>query len=85
MIMSLEEVTAESLFGEPFADLPLHSFPVRSMGNATGTGHYVAYELDDTRNRRIAYRIAIVWDNGDVEYSTADSEQELELWTKHMQ
>lgn len=83
--MTLDKVSTESIFGEAFADVDMHTFPVRSMGNATGTGYYVAYELDDTRTVSTRYRICIVWDNGDVEYSTADTEQELELWTKHMQ
>lgn len=81
----MTQPTAASLFGESFADLDLHSFPVRSMGNATGTGYYIAYTVDNTRQIATAYRIAIVWDNGDVEYSTADSEQELKLWTEHLQ
>lgn len=77
--------TASSLFGEPFADCTLHTFPVRSMGNATGNGYYVEFTVDNTRTVSTHYRIAIVWDNGDVEYSTADTPQELELWTKHLQ
>lgn len=83
--MTLNKVTTASIFGEAFADVPLYTFRVRSLGNATGTGYYVSYEVDNTRRKFTAYRIAIVWDNGDVEYSTADSKEELELWTKHMQ
>jgi hypothetical protein len=77
--------TAESLFGEPFGEYPLRTFPVRSMGNATGKGYYIGYPVDNTRRKYTAYRIAIVWDDGDVEYSTADSEDELKLWTEHLQ
>ncbi len=83
--MTLDKVSTESIFGEAFADVDMYTFPVRSMGNATGTGYYIAYEVNNTRRIFTAYRIAVVWDNGDVEYSTADTQQELELWTKHMQ
>jgi len=81
----MDQITASELFGEAYADFQLHSFPVRSMGNATGTGYYVAEQVDNTRRIFTHYRIAIVWDDGTVEHSTADSEQELKLWTEHLQ
>jgi len=76
---------ATEVFGSSAEGLELHSFPVRSMGNATGTGYWIGMEVDNTRRVYTLYRICIIWDNGDVEYSTAESEQELKLWTEHLQ
>lgn len=75
---------ATEVFGESAEGMELHTFPIRSGGGATGTGYYTSETVDNTRQIFTLYRICLIWDNGDVEYSTAESEQELKLWTEHL-
>lgn len=68
------------LFGEEYDSLEVTTFPVKD-----GTGYYISHTVDDTRRIYTHYLIRIEYSDGTVETSTADSVQELELWTKHLQ
>lgn len=77
----MEQPTATALFGEYFEGLELKSTPV-----AGGTAYWVTQTIDDTRRVYELHTFKIIWDNGE-EFETIDleGEQELELWTKHLQ
>lgn len=75
------EHTVTSLFGEEFEGLELKSTPV-----AGGTAYWVTQTIDDTRRVYELHTFKIIWDDGE-EFETIDLEgdQELALWTKHLQ
>jgi hypothetical protein len=71
---------AADLFGEEFGDLEVHTFKVKD-----GRGYYISYTVDNTRTVQTRHSIRIEYSDGTVETTTADSEQELKLWTEHLQ
>lgn len=71
---------ATELFGEQFDGLEVHSFPVKD-----GKGFYISHTVDNTRRIYTQHEILIQFSDGTEERSTAESQQELELWTKHLQ
>ena len=71
--------TASELFGEEYEGLEVKTFTVKD-----GKGFYIGYTVDNTRTVYTHYLIRIEYNDGEVETTTADSQQELELWTKHL-
>jgi hypothetical protein len=77
--MTLDKVSATEIFGEQWEGYEIHSFPIKD-----GVGYYLPHTVDNTRTVETHYEIRLIWNNGDTEESTAESEQELKLWTEHL-
>lgn len=72
---------ATELFGETVEGLELKSTPV-----AGGTAYWVTQTVDNTRRVYEEHTLTIIWDDGErMEPVTLEGDQELELWTKHLQ
>jgi hypothetical protein len=78
--MATNEPRVTDIFDETFESYTLHTFPI-----VNGKGYYVEYESRNAQRQPVThYRIKLIWDNGDTEEVTAESPQELELWTVHL-
>ena len=75
----MSTLNSSELFGEEYGDLEVTTFTVKE-----GVGFYVGYTVDNTRTVYTHYLIRIEYSDGTVETTTADSDQELKLWTEHL-
>lgn len=76
--MTLEK--SADLFGEEWDGYEVRTFAVKD-----GKGFYISHEVDNTRRIFTQHEILIQFNDGTTERTTADSEQELKLWTEHLQ
>ena len=73
--------TATELFGEEFEGLELHTAEVKG-----GTAYWVTQTIDNTRRIYEEHTFTILWEDGErLDTITIEGQQELDLWTKHLQ
>jgi hypothetical protein len=71
--------TSADLFGEEWQGYEVQTFTVRD-----GNGFYISHTVDNTRTVFTQYEILVRYSDGTEDRTYATSQQELELWTKHL-
>lgn len=72
--------SALELFGEEFDGLEVKEFPVHSGGK----GYYVQWNDDNPRATYPRTEALIIWPDGEEIRTEIESDQELKLWTEHL-
>lgn len=70
---------SHELFGDEWSGYEVKTFTVKD-----GTGYYIAHEVDNTRTVFTQYEILVRFNDGTTERTYATTEQELKLWTEHL-
>lgn len=73
-------MNSADLFGEEWDGYEVQTFTVKD-----GQGFYISHTVDNTRRIFTQYEILIQFNDGTTERTYVESDQELKLWTEHLQ
>lgn len=75
----MAQPTASELFGETFEGLKVNEYPVKD-----GTAYWVQWDDSNPRATFPRTELVILFNDGEREQVSIESEQELKLWTEHL-
>lgn len=73
-------MNSSDLFGEEWDGYEVQTFTVKD-----GQGFYISHTVDNTRTIFTQHEILIRFNDGTTERTYVTSDQELKLWTEHLQ